>query len=197
MIRSAMTVAPVLLLVLATGPFLGNSNPRVFAQGQKEAEPGKLALTCPDPHKGNRPRLDAHGDPLPEGAIARLGTVRFRHGYLHSGLAFSADGKSIVASDYYGGVQIWDAADGRELRKFCETDYYSHGLAVSPDGKSVAVAVGNLTVRLFDPNTGVEIGAFPKDREQLNHIVFSNDGTLLAASGGNWSVRVYDVATRQ
>jgi len=155
----------------------------------------KQSFTCPDPAK--RTRLDVHGDPLPEGAVARLGTVRLRHGHLHSGLAFSGDGKSIIASDYYGGVHVWDAADGREIRQFCESDYYCHGLAVSSDGRTLAVALGNLTVRLFDPSSGRELGSLPKDREHLDHIVFSNDGTLLATSGGNWPVRVYDVATQK
>jgi WD40 repeat protein len=155
----------------------------------------KSSFTCPDPVK--RTRVDLHGDPLPEGAVARLGSVRLRHGYLHSGLAFSADGKSIIASDYYSGVHVWDAGDGREIRQFCESDYYCHCLAVSPDGRTLAVALGNLTVRLFDPSSGRELGSLPKDREHLDYMVFSNDGTLLATSGGNWPVRVYDVATQK
>jgi WD40 repeat protein len=138
-----------------------------------------------------------HGDPLPEGAIARLGTVRLRHGTLHSGVAFSGDGKSVIASDFYGGVHVWDAADGREIRQFCQSEYYCQGIAVASDGRTLAVANGNLTVRLFDPSSGRELGSLPKDRERLNAMAFSNDGTLLATSSGNWPVRVYDVATRQ
>src|SRR4051812_46217360 len=97
------------------------------------------------------PRLDLHGDPLPEGAVARLGTVRLRHGYLLSGLAFSADGKEVFAADYYPGVHVWDAATGAERRRLLRAESYGHGMALSPDGRTLAVALGTLEVKLCDP----------------------------------------------
>ena len=65
--------------------------------------------------KGNapRPRLDLYGDPLPERAVARMGTVRFRPGseIAMGGFAISSDGKLIAlpnatgaASTHYSGV---------------------------------------------------------------------------------------------
>src|SRR5262249_19879860 len=40
---------------------------------------------------GEQAKLDRHDDPLPEGAIGRLGTTRLRHNGSVSALAFSAD----------------------------------------------------------------------------------------------------------
>ncbi len=63
-------------------------------------------------------RADLHGDPLPEGAVARLGTVRLRHAGAVHAVAFSEDGKLLAASsDDRNMVVIWDRATGRKIRE--------------------------------------------------------------------------------
>src|SRR6267142_161443 len=74
----------------------------------------------PNPARLLAPRLDAHGDPLPPGALARLGTLRFRH--RNQGLAgLTPDGKSLVL---YGreGLQVMDAATG-EITQWSKSNH--------------------------------------------------------------------------
>jgi RNA polymerase sigma factor (sigma-70 family) len=64
---------------------------------------------------------DSYGDPLPPGALARLGTVRFRqaipvHG--QGALAFTADGKGLVAASISSPPRLWDVASGKLLCQF-------------------------------------------------------------------------------
>src|SRR5881392_2533998 len=63
------------------------------------------------------PRVDRHGDPLPQGALLRLGTVRFRHPDSTSALALSPDGRT-VATLGSGTLRVWDAATGKQLHRF-------------------------------------------------------------------------------
>jgi RNA polymerase sigma factor (sigma-70 family) len=143
------------------------------------------------------PTVDLHGDPLPAGAQARLGTVRFRHGYGITGAALSADGKTIFASDYHS-VRVWDAVTGKSKAQYFQDDYYHGGMALSPDGRTLAVIPSGATVQLCDPNTGRPRGAIPPLPLGLGGLVFSDDSSLLATWGGNdKSVRVWDVATQR
>ncbi len=70
------------------------------------------------------PRVDPLGDPLPEGAIARLGTTRMRHFHPPGrycwgigSIAWSPDGKTIATTtcDDKTGVEarIWSASTGK------------------------------------------------------------------------------------
>jgi hypothetical protein len=58
------------------------------------------------------PRLDPYGDPLPAGAVARLGSVRWRHP-AGAGLQVTGDGQRLVSSGYHD-RRVWDPAIGGE-----------------------------------------------------------------------------------
>jgi WD40 repeat protein len=111
-------------------PFVTNSTPQT---PPSSASP-------PEAPADKRPsaRVDRFDDSLPEGAIARIGTTRFRHGDHIYSLAFTADGKRI-SSHGSDGVRVWDAATGRELRHLA-ADPGSRFLwaGFSPDGKLAA-----------------------------------------------------------
>ncbi len=53
-----------------------------------------------------RERVDRHGDPLPAGAVARLGTVRWRTDGDIDALAFTPDGKAVIAGTRLGHLPV-------------------------------------------------------------------------------------------
>lgn len=101
---------------------------------------GSMALFSPKPDSGSalavQPAVDAHGDALPEGAVARLGTMRFNHGEGLSHLFFAPDGKTMV-SEGGGSLRLWDAVTGAELGRLPTVPYRLENLVLTADGKTV------------------------------------------------------------
>src|SRR4051794_7341720 len=60
-------------------------------------------------------RPDAYGDPLPDGALARLGTARFGAYGAAAASALAADGNVLAVSLERSHTLVLDAATGREL----------------------------------------------------------------------------------
>src|SRR5262249_28902804 len=87
-----------------------------------------------------QPRADRHGDPLPPGAVGRLGTNRLQHVVDRgnegvSSCAFSPDGRSLAVGGRDGRVSIWDCATGRLLHLLGRLEDEAGCLAFSPDGR--------------------------------------------------------------
>jgi WD40 repeat protein len=136
---------------------------------------------------------DIHGDPLPPGAIARLGTLRFRAGRGITHLAFSPDGKRLVAKSR-SAVSVWDVASGRMLLE--AVDQETGPLAWRSDGRGIALvrdAAG--AVRFEDFTRARPAKSAPKeakftfihsddaaaDNERINEYAMSPDGKYLVA----------------
>src|ERR1700684_2292787 len=86
-------------------------------------------------------RVDRFGDPLPEEALARFGTVRLRQGFIVYSLAYSPDEKTIAIAGNGRSLGLWDVATGKELFQFDDGKggfQHCNCVAFSPDGKVLA-----------------------------------------------------------
>src|SRR5262245_15217942 len=93
----------------------------------KRAEANQL------PIGGQKPSAKPASAGLPEGAIARLGSLRFIHGDRLTSLHYTRDGKTIVS---YGGgfIRLWNAENGEELKQFATTrPAFDEQTALLPD----------------------------------------------------------------
>jgi WD40 repeat protein len=153
----------------------------------------------PPPPKGEKvteklpSRTDLYGDPLPPGAIARLGTMRLRHEQGWFGTAF-LDGGKILATGSPSGLRFWDTASGRLLTEI-KGDFDSP-LVPSADDKWLAlrenealsireVPSGRL-IRRWQPAAAKPGFGTPK--------LFSTDRKVLV-EGGYEALRLWDTAT--
>ncbi|HWY85276.1 MAG TPA: sigma-70 family RNA polymerase sigma factor, partial [Gemmataceae bacterium] len=81
---------------------------------------------------------DLYGDSLPEGAVARLGTVRFRQGAALRTSALSPDGR-LLAGGVSTDIQIWDAETGKTLQRIAGPRSGGvSALVFSPDSRLLA-----------------------------------------------------------
>jgi RNA polymerase sigma factor (sigma-70 family) len=141
------------------------------------------------------PRVNALGDPLPEGALARLGTTRLRHGGHIRYVSFTPDGKRLLTQGSDGMVRLWDTTTGKELRHLADEGEGKLGAAaLSPDGKRVAAAVEgpNGCIHIWDLENGTKIGTLRRGNYPI--LRFSTDGKLLAATYLQWGLELWDVA---
>ena len=100
-------------------------------------------------------RLDTFGDPLPAGAVARLGTRRWRLGEVP--LAFSPDGRHIIA--VASPTRLIDPQSGKGVRSF---DVQSTQAFFVENSKVVMLADGRgIDLRFLDIETGRIVRQFP------------------------------------
>src|SRR5262249_26468138 len=85
------------------------------------------------------PLRDRYGDPLPAGAVARLGSVRLRHPEL-TAFTLLPDGRTAVTVGRDQMVRRWDLETGCQTHavKLRPNSSWPRMLALSPDGSTGA-----------------------------------------------------------
>jgi RNA polymerase sigma factor (sigma-70 family) len=180
----------LLIRHMAVSPPLPNRE-----QGKGEAAQSKAVA----------PRVDVHGDPLPPGAVVRLGTLRLCQGDNVEAAVFSHDGKMLASSGDYRGehnfIRLWDLSSGKELRRFPGE---SHDLAFSPDSRLFAASREFSELCLWNVSTGKQLWCWDVKAEprapnesapKFYGIAFSPDGKTLAVALGDKTVRLIETIT--
>lgn len=119
------------------------------------------------------PALDRHGDPLPTGAVARLGTSRLRAGA--DSMHFSADGKALVGTSANRAISVWDAGTGLLLDTRPFPGQAPQAWNRSADGRTL-VAGRDKWLELIDVATGRSLGGHrPKLDGFVHRMAVSDD----------------------
>lgn len=189
---NAMAAKPMwLVVILLAGNLL-------YATGFVVAQPPVTPSISPQAQAATPQSLR---DPLPKGAVMRLGSDRFRQEGEAQVVRYSRDGKTL-ASISRDSIIIWDPSTGRKLQQLRPRDLEVYArdfsaLDFSPDGEEIAAADGG-RVYVWEVSTGLQLMSFPMtpksgfiDDIRMN---YSPDGKQLAV-GGNLSTLLFDTAT--
>src|SRR5262249_24854701 len=133
--------------------------------------------------RGEEPRVDAHGDPLPQFARARLGTTRFRCGTPIDTVSFSPDGRTILSIGQ-GVAHVWETATGKEKWHFRlpkEGIYWS----LTADLRKLVTYSGGSECRVWDSATGKLVHALTHEGHAIEWVRISPDDTTVAAVAFN------------
>jgi WD40 repeat protein len=140
------------------------------------------------------PRTDHYGDPLPAGALARMGTVRFRHGGPVRLVGFSPDGRLVASTSGDGFFTVWETATGKEVRRLNGQLHGAASVAFAPDGKTLTLVGTDLKLHVWDLASGKELRSLAPPKDCRSALV-SADARIGAFLNAANSLGLWDLAT--
>jgi RNA polymerase sigma factor (sigma-70 family) len=183
-IKSKM-VLMLVALSLAVGAALAGYGAWVVPGSPNEDDQRPPVVQGDPPKKvAPGPAKDLHGDPLPAGAVARLGQDRWLHGANADFADFLPDGKTVVTLCSDRTIRVWEFPAGKEIRRVALSDgafTFKVPIALSKDGKAIASCTSNQQkIDLHDIATGKPLQGLEVNG-RVSALAFAPDGNNLAA----------------
>jgi WD40 repeat protein len=155
--------------------------------------------------------LDIDGDPLPPGAIARLGTKRFRNPSPNVWpnatwrTVFLPDGSTFLRVTGDGWLQHWDSTTGQVTKQVRFWEKRVNAAAASADAKWLVVArseydetrgISTNFFSLIDVSSGESKNNWSVNESELDQLAIAPDGSKVAWSNNDGKLHVFDTASR-
>jgi WD40 repeat protein len=130
---------------------------------------------------------------LPEGALRRLGTARFRHGSRILCLAYSPNGRILAGGGGDDPVRLWDADTGQEIRQCKES--WINAMTFSPGGSVLITGGAFKIIRLWEVATGKSFNQLKGHNSAVKSLALapSADGLILASGDQEGSVILWEL----
>jgi RNA polymerase sigma factor (sigma-70 family) len=138
---------------------------------------------------------DQYGDPLPPGALARLGTQRMRTAETGArSVLFTPDGRAVLTAGRDNPARLWDLTTGKLLRQFGDgVRRHVTAAALSPDGRVLAGRGGSDGgLRLWEFASGKLLAEGKGGPADLVCVAFAPDGKAVASVGNDGKLRLWD-----
>ena len=192
--KGGMLVRMKLSLTLFFVACLGTAGAGLLVERTSPDKAPEPSAVVPKPNADEKAGLDWQGDPMPAGAVVRLGSARLRHGGIVNAVAYSPDGKAIASGGGDNLIRLWTCAPARNSPAHRSHGLAVRGLAFSPDGQTLASGANDSTVRLWDVATGKLLWTV-EEKGAISSVAFSSDGKAVAAGCWDNKVRLLDTAT--
>ncbi len=129
----------------------------------------------------------------------RLETARFRppaatKAFLVEDLAYTPDGRLMVAIVDADAITVWDATSGKLMLTQPQLKPPCAG-ALSPDGQWLAVSGKDQPPIIWDVTNGTRIAELRDLTKPIRRMAFSYDGRWLATADSERNVRIWEVAS--
>lgn len=132
------------------------------------------------------------GELLPEdlrqaGELAPKGNRRI------GALAFSPDGKWLVAAGDLGRVTMWDVAQRREVRTFKGHKSYVKAAVFSHDGRRLITAGKDAAIWFWDVETGQQVMFLERHKQDVNALALRGDDGQMASASNDGTVVLWPI----
>jgi WD40 repeat protein len=152
-----------------------------------------LSLVLGSPPVWSQEARGGEEEPLPPGAIRRLGTARWRQGGLVTAVAISPDGRTAISGSTNTNLTLWDLVSGKQIKVLTGHSAELCSVRLSPDGKRAVSSGHDGKLIYWDLVAGAALRTFEAD-DSLHGLSLSPDGSQAVVGSGN-EIILWDVNT--